>query len=237
MPTEFIRARQELPSSPLQLRDFPSSVERSNANIRPNFDRSVGSNANTIYPQGPDLPIQRLVKPSTPPPADRIKEIEREVTESLRLANDAPTVFEKTKDLPASPKLKQLRTKIQDLAEQLRRAQAELETEENKPTALQVFVDSALQLERSVQFLSGNLLVALTDRALEETFKVSREDAEPAVVKTISKRWKRLSNYQAFMSVHRALQDHRVSELLIQNAIKRSSAALAVIADVLKENK
>jgi len=105
--------------------------------------------------------------------------------------------------------------------------------EENRPTALETFASDAAQLEREVQFLSGRLLDALTDKAPEETFKVSREDAEPAVVKTISKRWKKLSNYQAFMSVHRAIHNHSVSELLVQNVIKRCSSALVVIADIL----
>jgi hypothetical protein len=172
------------------------------------------------------------------PPAKRIAEIESELATALQLANDAPGQYETAKQLPhPSPRLEKLRAKVQDLQQKLHAAQLELEAEEALPTPIQSFIDVALQLESNVQFLAGRLLVALTDRALEETFKVSREDAEPAVVKTISKRWKRLSNYQAFMSIHRAVQDHRVSELLIQNAIKRSVAALSVIADVLKENK
>jgi hypothetical protein len=235
-PTEFLPPRHELPTSPLQLRDFPSSVERSNANIRPNYDRNVPHNQEPLETEDRPMP-QRLVRPLTRPPVERIAEIKVELNEALILAETSPKQYEVDKDAPPSPRLAELKDIVAKLVEQLRQAQAELEAEENKPTALEVFVDSALQLEQSVQFLAGRLLTALTDRALEETFKVSREDAEPAVVKTISKRWKRLLNYQAFMFVHRNIQDRSVSELLVQNVIKRCSSALAVIADILKENK
>src|SRR5271165_2749080 len=228
MATEFLPTKHELPTSPLTMRDFPSSVERSNANVRPNFDRNVPHDQKPLETEDRPAP-QRLVRPPTRLPVERIAEIKAELNEALLLAEISPKQYEADKDAPPSPRLAELRSRIAELTKALRESQEQLIEEENRPTALETFASDAAQLEREVQFLSGRLLDALTDKAPEETFKVSREDAEPAVVKTISKRWKKLSNYQAFMSVHRAIHNHSVSELLVQNVIKRCSSALVVI--------
>jgi type II secretory pathway component HofQ len=147
----------------------PSHPAHDYASVQPR-DGRVGSNQQRRYPQEPERPAPIRPAREVIPPAKRIADIEHELAEALKLANDAQGQYQAAKQLPyPSPRLEKLRAKVQDLQQKLHAAQLELESEEALPTPIQSFIDVALQLESNVQFLAGRPLVALVDYRNRET--------------------------------------------------------------------
>ncbi|HWY91816.1 MAG TPA: hypothetical protein VNY04_02875 [Chthoniobacterales bacterium] len=235
MPTRFEQPRAELPTSPLQLRDFPLSVERRNADIRPNYDRNVPHNQRPL--ESEDRPAPQRIERKYVDPTVRLDQVAEELTDALALADSAPVTYAAELNAPPTDEKEKAEAKVRKLAQQLQEAQAELDEINNRPTPLESFTDSAVKLETNVQFLAGTAHTALVDLSVKETFGVDREDAADEVLYTFGRKFKRLQNYQRFQSLHRAVSSNTISELLVANSVKRSKAALQVIAEVLKENR
>jgi hypothetical protein len=204
------------------------------ARIQPRLSKNVPLSQG-VYPTEERPAPQRLVRPSTPPSTQRIVEIANEVADALELASTAPTTYEKTKNLPPSHAIAELRAKIQKLESELRQAQSDLETELAKPSALETYIDSALQAEQTVQYTSQRLLTALVDLDLQNLLGVTdRQDSAIEIIQTLErKRGKVLRSYRTFMSLHRAVSAKVCGELNVQTSVARSKVALQKIADVL----
>jgi hypothetical protein len=226
MPEKFINSLSPYIPAPFE-----------NANVCPHYGRGLTPSQGTLTREE-SLAPQRLQKPAFVDPEICLSQVAEELTAALALADAAPAQYEAALNAPPKTEKADAEAKVAKLAAQLREAQAVLDDINRRPTPLQAFTDTALSLESTTQALAGLAHTALVDRDVKRVFSVTRDDAAKEVLYTFGRKYKRLSVYGKFQNLWRAVEaKSAVSGVLVSNSVKRSKAALEVIAEVLKGAK
>jgi hypothetical protein len=212
----------------------PTAFER--ANVRPRYGQGLPPNQEPLTPNERPLP-QRLQKPAYVEPEIRLSQVAEKLAAALALADAAPAQYTAALNAPPTTEKADAEAKVAKLAAQLREAQAVLDEINLRPTPLEVFTDTAVNLESTTQALAGLTHTALVDRDVKNTFGVDRDDAAREVLYTFGRKYKRLAAYAHFQSLWRAVQAKTVGVMNVETSVKRSKAALEVIAEVLKGAK